>query len=55
MSGSTVVGIYKKRKTIYFANAGDSRGIVIGQTTGRLNDEQHGGDGTQDIQIMILA
>ena len=34
LSGSTVVGIYKERKTIYFANAGDSRGIIIGQTTG---------------------
>ena len=54
LSGSTVVAIYKERKTIYFANAGDSRGIIIGETTGRYNDqeymhEQRGGDGTKDI------
>ena len=32
LSGSTVVVAYLHEKTMYFANAGDSRGIVIGQT-----------------------
>ena len=57
LSGSTVVGLYQHENTVYFANAGDSRGIIIGQTTGHNQEYMHerGGDGTQDIQIMILA
>ena len=33
LSGSTLVAVYQQENTIYFANAGDSRGIVIGEST----------------------
>ena len=55
LSGSTVVGIYQHENTIYFANAGDSRGIVIGQSIDQNYMPERGGDGSQDTQIMIMA
>ena len=60
LSGSTVVAVFTKENTIYFANAGDSRGIIIGQTTtsGQNQEymhEQRGGDASQDFQIEIMA
>lgn len=57
LSGSTVVAVYQHGNTMYFANAGDSRGIVIGESTRNNQEQMHerGGDGTQDTQIMILA
>ena len=39
LSGSTVVGIYQRGNTIYFANAGDSRAIVIGEKIVDHQDE----------------
>ena len=57
LSGSTVVAVYFKENTFYFANAGDSRGIIIGETKNYGQEYMHerGGDGTQDLQIMILS
>mmetsp|Transcript_28795 Transcript_28795/g.38406 ORF Transcript_28795/g.38406 Transcript_28795/m.38406 type:complete len:112 (+) Transcript_28795:3123-3458(+) len=58
LSGSTLVGMYQSGNTMYFANAGDSRGIVIGESSPALSAEyQHerGGDGFSDVQIVILS
>jgi len=32
LSGSTLVALYLKENKVYFGNAGDSRGIVIGES-----------------------
>ena len=58
LSGSTLVGIYHHENTIYFANAGDSRGIIVGESTPARSAEymhERGGDAFSDVQIVILA
>ena len=57
LSGSTVVGIYQRGNTIYFANAGDSRAIVIGESIAGHQDDSmvdQGSDGSQNSPIVIL-
>ena len=44
-----MVGVYQHENVIYFANAGDSRGIVIGESTSQSPDAG------EETQIMILA
>ena len=57
LSGSTVVGIYQRGNTIYFANCGDSRAIVIGENlVGHQDDSMidQGSDGSQNSPIVIM-
>ena len=58
LSGSTVVGVYMKENDFYFANAGDSRAIIIGEQSKSHNQEymhERGWDASQDTQIVILS
>lgn len=49
LSGSTLVATYLQENTFYFANAGDSRSIVIGESSPAHSQEymhERGGDAT---------
>ena len=50
LSGSTVVGLYQKENTTFFANAGDSRAIIIGESVRRSEDymPERGMDGNYE-------
>ncbi len=58
LSGSTLVAVYYQENKVYFANAGDSRAIIIGEARPSHSQEymyERGGDGSQDFQIVIMA
>ena len=56
LSGSTVVGCYQRENQIIFANCGDSRAILIGETVENHNQEyeERGGSDLGD-SIVIMA
>ncbi len=52
LSGSTLVAVYYQENKVYFANAGDSRAIIIGEARSSHSQEymyERGGDGSQDF------